>query len=72
MTKTNVKKIAASQIASSEFSVISEDSYVSKWLLTRFLFVCLEPCGLLVLSTMQHQRYLELFFLRYLPQVCSK
>ena len=72
MTKTNFKKVAVSRIASSEFSVISEDSYISKSLLTSFLFVRLGPCGLLVLSTLQHQRYLELFFLRYLPQVCSK
>ena len=66
MTKANFKKVAASRIVSSEFSVISEDSYTSEWLLTTFFLVCWRSCDLLILSTLQHQRYLELSFFPYL------
>ena len=70
MTKTSFKKVAASGIVSCEFSVISEDSYTSKWLLASFFVMCQGPCDLLALCTLQHKRYLELSYLSYLS--CRK
>ena len=67
MTKSNFKNVAASLIVSWEIWIIYEDSYSSKWLLTSFFLVCWRPCDLLVLSTLQHQRYLELSYLPFFP-----